>query len=87
MDVIRNFIEKARENPARIVYPEGRDIRIVVAASKVKEMGIAEPIILGSRNDIEKAASEQNVSVDGIRIISLGDEDAIEKYAEDYAKA
>lgn len=46
MDLKDSFIEKAKKSPARIVYPEGGDERIVSAAAEAKRMGIAEPIVI-----------------------------------------
>ncbi|MBN2302120.1 MAG: phosphate acetyltransferase [Lentisphaerae bacterium] len=86
MDLIDSFIEKASKHPARIVYPEGGDERIVVAACKAGTMGIAEPIILGDPEEVQKIATEKNVSLDKVRIISPAtDEAALNKYAEIYA--
>ena len=36
-----------------IVLPEGSDERIIEAALKLKEDGIIEPIVIGSKNDLE----------------------------------
>ena len=48
MGLTQDFIKQAGEKPLKIVYPEGADVRIITTAAKVKEMGIAEPIILGN---------------------------------------
>lgn len=81
------FITKAREKPARIVYPEGDDARIVVAASRAKQMGIADPVVLGDREKVERLASERGVSMDGIAIVSPDDRDLVEEYAQSYSAA
>lgn len=86
MDLIQNFIEKAGRSPARIVYPEGNDDRIVATACKAKKMGIADPILLGDVAAIEKIASDSGLSLDGIRVISPKEEEStVERYAEVYA--
>ncbi len=50
IDVVARCIEKIRGRRLRLVFPEGGDERIVAAAKRLREEGIAEPIVLG---DIE----------------------------------
>ena len=40
MSVVDKFIARAKDNPARIVYPEATDPRILQAVVQVKEQGI-----------------------------------------------
>ena len=47
MDVVRRCIEKIRGRGLRVVFPEGGDERIVAAAKRLRDEGIAEPIVLG----------------------------------------
>ncbi len=46
-EVIEAFIAKARARRKRLVLPEGHDERIVAAARRLRDEGIAEPILLG----------------------------------------
>lgn len=48
MDLVQSFIERARRQPLRVVFPEGDDERIVQAAAKIRALGIAEPIVLNA---------------------------------------
>ena len=45
-DIVAACIAKARANPRRIVFPEGDDERIVAAARRLADEGIAHPIVL-----------------------------------------
>ncbi len=47
-DIVDACIAKARANPKRVVFPEGNDDRIVAAARRLKDEGIAVPILLGA---------------------------------------
>jgi len=85
MDLIEGFIRKAQRNPVRIVYPEGHDPRIVAAAAKAAEKGVAHPVVVGSRKVTERVALEQSVSLDGVQIVSPNDEHTIARYAEEYS--
>ena len=46
-DIVDACIAKARANPRRVVFPEGHDERILAAARRLAEEGIAQPIVLG----------------------------------------
>ena len=52
MDVVAQCIEKIRGRGLRVVFPEGGDERIVAAARRLRDEGIAEPVVL---NDVEKS--------------------------------
>jgi phosphate acetyltransferase len=45
VDLLERLFERARRQPRRIVLPETGDERIVEAARRLKEEGIAEPIL------------------------------------------
>ncbi len=47
-DIVEACIAKARARPRRVVFPEGNDDRIVAAARRLKDEGIAVPILLGA---------------------------------------
>ena len=51
MDVVRSCLEKIRGRGLRVVFPEGGDERIVAAAKRLRDEGIAEPIVLGADLD------------------------------------
>jgi phosphate acetyltransferase len=87
MDIIQTLIEKAKKRPMRIVYPEGFDERIVVAAAKSAEMGIVQPIVVGDEREVKALALKNNVSADKLTIVPVTDEARLEKYAADYARS
>ena len=43
---IEHLKERARKNPRRIAFPEGDDERVIAAARRLKEEGLAEPILI-----------------------------------------
>jgi len=47
MDVVAQCIGKIRGRGLRVVFPEGGDERIVAAAKRLRDEGIADPIVLG----------------------------------------
>jgi len=58
MDIFEKLAEKAKANKKRIVLPESLEERTLTAASKVMEMGVADIILLGKKQEIEAKASE-----------------------------
>ena len=78
MDAIQPLIAKAKENPRRVVLPEGSDGRILEAARRLKDDGIAEPVLLG-RGNVEGGA------VDGISRIDPETSEDLGRFAEAYA--
>ena len=87
MDFISAMIEKAQKKPMRIVFPEGYDERIVIAAAKAAELGIARPIVVGNAEDVNALAAKNNASLNGITIVAASDEEKIKRYAAGYAEA
>ncbi|HEY5638291.1 MAG TPA: phosphate acyltransferase [Burkholderiales bacterium] len=61
MDLIETFIARARAAPKRIVLPEAGDERIVQAARRLADAGIAQPVLVGT--------PAPGVSLDGIEVI------------------
>jgi phosphate acetyltransferase len=54
VDPLDRLFERARARRPRIVLPEGDDERIVEAARRLKNQGIAEPLLPDPENDQEK---------------------------------
>ena len=84
--MIRQFIERVHGRSLSAVLPEGKDARVVAAARRLKDEGIAEPIVLGTLNEIEAAADDAGVPLDGISIITPAQSDKLEEYAAAYAR-
>ena len=61
-----SLLERAREHPRRIAFPEATDPRTLVAAERLAREGIAEPILVGKRQAIAEAAASVSVSLQGI---------------------
>ena len=81
MSVIDQVRAKARQNPRRIVLPEGSEPRTVQAAAEVAREGLAFPVLLGSRSEIEAEAARQGADLSGVVIV----DPALAPEAPDYA--
>lgn len=67
MDVIKQFEIEARGHGGRVVLPEGCDTRVLRAARRLADEGLAQPILLGDPKEIAQNASEAAISLRGIR--------------------
>lgn len=85
MNPMQQFIEAAKANPRRIVYTEGADERVLQAARRVKDEGVAVPILVGAPEALAEAAAGAGVALDGIELTGPHDEARLEAFAFDYA--
>jgi malate dehydrogenase (oxaloacetate-decarboxylating)(NADP+) len=79
--LMRGIITRASNDPKRVVLPEGDEPKIIRAARQLVDDGIAEPILLGSRDTIERLAADLNVPLEGIEIEDLYTSEHREEYA------
>lgn len=84
MDIVKAFAEKVKTRGFSVVLPEGNDERIIQAARKLKDEGIAEPIVLGKSEQIEAAIEKAGVNIDGITVIDPKKSDKLDAYAQKY---
>jgi len=68
-EIARGVIHRAVRDPRRIVFPEGLHPRILRVASHLVAEGIARPVLLGKTEEIEQAAANLDVSLEGIEVI------------------
>lgn len=69
MSMIEHVWAKARANQKTIVLPEGEEPRTVQAASKVRDEGLAKPVLLGNPDRIRAIAESTETDITGIRLI------------------
>ncbi len=67
--LIQAVTGRAKEKPKTVVFPHGDDSRIIRAARRVLDEGIASPVLLGDVGLITELAVEMGISTDGIRVI------------------
>lgn len=69
MKALERIIEQAKAERKRIVLPEGDDPRVLEAAVRAHQDGLAEVVLLGSATTLEETAASIGVSLDGIEQI------------------
>ena len=87
MDVIQQFVNRARKVNKRIVFPEGSDERIQKAARSLSDDGIVQPILIGEANKLKQQADISGISLDGIGIVCHETAPCLNDYAIAYNTA
>jgi len=83
-EVMRQTIARAKSDPRKVVYTEGAHEKIIEAARRVADEGIAHPILVGDPDKINAKAKELEISVKGIEIIHPQSSPKFDKYAQRY---
>jgi len=83
--VIEDCIARARASGKRPVFAEGHDERIVAAARRLKDLGIATPVLVGMRSEVGAAAARAGVSLDGLAAIDPAESGRLAAYATLYS--
>lgn len=68
MSALQRILDRARERPERIIFPEGGDPRILRAVSRLVAEGIVEPLLVGDPQRVAEAAKEHRVDLSGVAI-------------------
>ncbi|MEE9559601.1 MAG: phosphate acyltransferase, partial [Acidiferrobacterales bacterium] len=84
MDIIEKFIARAKRRRRRLVLPEGREERMLQAARRLQDASVAEVIVLGSPEEVTRAAARAGIALDGISTIDPEHSDRLETFAERY---
>lgn len=70
MSVFNRILDAAKSCKRRVVLPESLDERVLRAAAIAQAQGIAQPILLGTEEELNAQAKQLNISIDGIRIVN-----------------
>ena len=86
MDIVARLIAQAKERRRTVALPEGDDARILQAARRLQDEGIAGPILIGARMALEDAAASAGVSLDEIESVEPTQGSALDAYAALYVE-
>lgn len=78
------IIQQAKEKPKRVVFSEADNHKILKAAQILRDEGIAMPILLGRREEIQKLIEEHKLDLGDCPILNPRDE---KEMHERYSKA
>jgi malate dehydrogenase (oxaloacetate-decarboxylating)(NADP+) len=67
--LFHGIVIKAKQNPKKIVFAEGNNLKILRAANEVLHEGIAIPVLLGNVEEIKQLIAENHLDLNGTQII------------------
>lgn len=86
MDFIQSIWLKARRINKTIVLPESGDARILKATEIILKSHLADVILLGDNEAIEKLASDNRINISGSKVITPQKSDKFGQYCVEYSR-
>ena len=80
------LLDRARSDRKRIVLPEGEDDRILKAAGRLLQRGVADLTILGEEPQVRARAAELGVDLSAAAVLNPRTSELCDKFAEQYAE-
>jgi phosphate acetyltransferase len=80
------LLDRARSDRKRIVLPEGEDDRILKAAGRLLQRGVADLTILGEEAQVRSRAAELGVDLSAAAVLNSRTSELCDKFAEQYAE-
>ncbi len=78
MNFLEQIVSRAKSDIKTIVLPESTDIRTIKAAAMIQEQGIANVILVGNKDEINKLAGDLDISK--AKIVDPANFDQFEEY-------
>jgi phosphate acetyltransferase len=86
MSFLDSILQKARDHRQTIVLAEGEDQRVIAAAQRAHDDGIANCILIGKAATIQQQADASGFSLSDIRIEDPGNSQYHQRYSQDLWK-
>lgn len=77
-----SIIDRAKKNPKRVVFAEANHHKILKAAQVLQDEGIAQPILLGNKKEIEALIAEHKLELDCPIFYPRDEKETVERYAK-----
>jgi len=85
MDFLKKFAEESKKLQCTIVFPEGKDAKIVEAAYRLKRDGLVKnAIVIGNKSEIEAAAKISNYDLSILELVDPINDKDYDKYVSEY---
>jgi malate dehydrogenase (oxaloacetate-decarboxylating)(NADP+) len=81
-NLLRFILNKAKQNPKRVVFADSENIKILKAAQVAKDEGLATPILLGNERKIRNLIKENGLHLPNVTIIDPKDDSTDKKRSE-----
>ena len=85
MNFLEKLTEEAKKNKKIIIFPEGKDAKILEAACRLSKEGLlAKSLVVGKMEEIEAAAKQANLDLGLVEIIVPEKDASYEEYCNTY---
>ena len=81
---LSRIYERARERRRRIAFPEATEPRTLRAVARLRELGLAEPILVGDPDRIAAAAAAESIPLGSSEIRSPAEPSSLLRFGERY---
>lgn len=85
MEMMAKIYQKAKARPARMVFPEADDDKILQAAHEAAQAGYIQPVLVGKPAEITTVCQRLNLDVELFEIYDMDDQVLQDKLIEAYA--
>ncbi|MBH9966752.1 phosphate acetyltransferase [[Bacillus] enclensis] len=85
-NLFTTLTDKIKGKELKIVFPEGKDERIVRAASRLASDGILTPIIIGNALEIQTVADQSGVKLDGCELVDPASFDGMDDLVKSFVE-
>ena len=83
-ELMRIMIHKAQRNPKRVLFTEGDHEKVLRACHVLLEEKIAIPVLVGHGDDVQKAASALDISLEGAIVVQPEGHPRFAEYVQEY---
>ena len=84
MDLMQSLRERAAARPMRVAFPEGENETMMRAVRELADQGLAQCVLVGDGAELARLANERGISLEGIEVVDVCDEDANAACCERY---
>ena len=81
MDFIESIKDRAKSNVKTIVLPEAEDIRILRAAVIAQSEQIANIVLVGDKEKVEKIAKDNDIDISNLKFVDINTSSKLNEYA------
>jgi len=82
MELMQRLVDRAKQAPKRIVFPEGDQEKVVRAAKILVDQGMARPVLLARHDEVFARLAELGVPEGSVTVVRPADSPEQERYAQ-----
>lgn len=86
MELMESLKAQIEGKNVRIVLPEGKEPRILEAASRLHKESILVPVLVGSVDAIKAVAAEKNIDIEGVEIVDPANYDEFDAMVDSFVE-